>query len=529
MGKCVGLALLFIPEGNISSVVFQRVVVYGMDHAHHLLNNLVVPSVVEFVVSLPWKLLLVLFPTLPDPTSPSSLRNSRSSGKPPGGADGGSGLGSRLQHLKMPENTADGLPIDTRGGRRRASPRRGAVGTAATEKSLSPPPLPQRNLSQQTTQENKTDGIATDGDVGRNDAPIVDSTARKDPEGTLTVEMTVATPARDGAGGEARGSSSGGRSRRRSFGEIIRSTITGNSNVRLRDHLFDLSTASPAPLSQPAQVPTTTPAAVDGNGPNRGQSPVRQHARKLWDESTSDVVVTLPPVSSDNGADRQQRQPSNASGNKTPAGRSPASAETQSRHATRRRPSDFSQNRPGGSGGDAAAGGSSDGLDRGVRRRSLSGRRPSDKKTENSRNVAPGGGSNRVSASNGSIENSTVGASVGGDSPQARTKRLLEWRRRRAEQAEAQPKERPRRVSKTAVAGADSAVPGATAVGGDGSSEGSGRGSGAGKAGRGSGRRFRHVERFRSEMAKTSPGPAGDADAALPARPSRDGASGRSR
>lgn len=485
-----------------------------MDHAHHLLNNLVVPSVVEFVVSLPWKLLLVLFPTLPDPTSPSSLRNSHLSGKPPGGADGGSGLGSRLQHLKMPENTADGLPVDTRAGRRRASPRRGAVGTAVTgQQSSSPPPLPQRSPPQQATEENNTDGVATDDDVGRNGAPIVDSTARKDPEETCTVEVTVATPARDGAGGEARGSSSGGRRRRRSFGEIIRSTITGNSNVRLRDHLFDLSTASPAPLSEPAHVPTATPAAVDGNGPNRGQSPVRQHARKLWDESTSDAVVTLPPVSSDNGADRQQRRPSKASDNKTPAGRSPASAETQSRHATRRRPSEFSQSRPDGSGGDEAAGGSSDGLDRGVRRRSLSGRRPPDSKTENSRNVAAGGGSNRVSASNGSIKNSAVGSSVGGDSTKARSKRLLEWRRRRAEQAEAQPKERPRRALKTAVAGADSAVPGATAVGGDGSSEASGRGSGAGKAGRGSGRRFRHVERFRSEMAKTSPGPAGDADA----------------
>ncbi|CAN0575797.1 unnamed protein product, partial [Ectocarpus sp. 12 AP-2014] len=48
LGKCLGLGLLYLPGGNIPTVVFERVVVWGMDNAHHVLNNLVVPNVVEF-------------------------------------------------------------------------------------------------------------------------------------------------------------------------------------------------------------------------------------------------------------------------------------------------------------------------------------------------------------------------------------------------------------------------------------------------------------------------------------------------
>ncbi|CAM9572710.1 unnamed protein product [Choristocarpus tenellus] len=67
LGKCLGLGLMFLPESNIASVVFDRAVVTGMDQCHHILNHLVVPNTVEFIVSLPWRVLLLVFPMINSP------------------------------------------------------------------------------------------------------------------------------------------------------------------------------------------------------------------------------------------------------------------------------------------------------------------------------------------------------------------------------------------------------------------------------------------------------------------------------
>ncbi|CAN0529831.1 unnamed protein product, partial [Scytosiphon promiscuus] len=40
---------------------------------------------------------------------------------------------------------------------------------------------------------------------------------------------------------------------------MVRSALTGSSEIRLRDHLFDLNTASPAPPQSASREPQAAP------------------------------------------------------------------------------------------------------------------------------------------------------------------------------------------------------------------------------------------------------------------------------
>lgn len=504
LGKCFGLALLFLPDGNIPTVIFERFVVWGMDHAHDVLNNLVVPNVVQFVVFLPWRFLLVLFPTLPPPDSSYSRDSAGSAAKFRRKGNNGGRLSSRLQHLKIPKtpatDAADGEP------RRRRSPRT----RGEQERSQSPPRLAPRTpagTARGDGEKHTGSAKATGTDIsldreGRNsdlsDAPasgIPGSplVAGGDALAAVGVPCTPASGEKDSS--PERGSGRSGR--RRSIGEIVRSAITGNSKVRLRDHLFDLNTASPAPPQAETQEPK--PSQADDRSPSTG----RNEAVK----PKSDPKVDLPAILTDSPGPKSRRANTPVTNGNGATGSSEASApEPAVRPTNRRRPSEFSQNVPagaggegggGGGGGDGAGGGLGDGPSRGVRRRSGSGRRaPASEKSN--------GPATSVKGGVGSTAKSASSAPSAGDTAEMRAKRLAEWRRRRAEQAQAQQlrEVRPRR---SRIAGAD-ATPGPGSIAATSASQGSsdGRsssGGGGGRANPSASRRFRHVERFRSEMA----------------------------
>lgn len=498
LGKCFGLALLFLPEGNISSVVFQRVVVWGMDRAHHILNSLVVPNVVEFVVSLPWRVLLVLFPTLPPPASPGAGL------KPIGGEKGnGRGLASRLEHLKQ------------------NSPRRVAGGAGGQESSFTPPLQPQTSPRTPPGKEQRLavpkkldDTVVVNGGTGRVSDVSDNSTlpvAERFNDGEATKGVVVATPAIaevdgrvDATDNKPEGGGRGGGERRRSFGEILRSAFTGNSNVRLRDHLFDLNTASPAPPVPHTPDRQRTPAEA-------AASLKRQPEHERPNSRPTDV---LPAVSKDNGTRRRGQSEARAV-----EGADLSPAETKSRHATRRRPSEFSRSGSGsgaGGGGAEGRGRSGDGTGRGVRRRSVPGARRAPEDIHKPRPTTAAGSS--------TASGSKAAVGVVADS---REKRLSEWRRRRAEQVDGQQRERPRR---SRPAGADVAPGPAAAAGRHRNGAAAGAGGGGGRVS--SERRFRHVERFRSDMARAA-GSSQEVDDALRTRLSvtspKTAANGRAR
>ncbi|CAM9441884.1 unnamed protein product, partial [Ectocarpus sp. 12 AP-2014] len=367
LGKCLGLGLLYLPGGNIPTVVFERVVVWGMDNAHHVLNNLVVPNVVEFAVSLPWRVLLVLFPTMPAPSSGSGSgaakkkKAGRGAGLRKKQAVTGGGLTSQLQHLNAP----------TKKRAAESTPKRAASAGAPSIQHQTPP-LPARGSPSKTTPVVARNGVANASSDSKHGgggasalvAELLDADGGTGVASRADGAAAIATPVPFGddiatspeSGGSERRSGGGGRpSRRRSFGEIIRSAVTGNSEVRLRDHLFDFSTASPAP-------------PVPSGGGGGVTKPAMRAASKepvVPKEASSSASTTLPAVVNGNGKRRGREKVA-----------VDAVIPARSRHTTRRRPSEFSDPVAdgGGGGGDEAGGGrSSDGSGRvgreGVRRR----------------------------------------------------------------------------------------------------------------------------------------------------------------
>lgn len=474
LGKCLVLALLFIPEGNISTVVFEKVVVLGMDNAHHVLNNLVVPNVVQFVVSLPWRLLMVLFPTHPSPSAGVNLSAPINSGR-----GKRKGLASRLQHLKKPmTTTTEGYGS---GDAQNMNLNQQTAAAVTREKSLSPPPLPHR-ISAQTSPPVKPKGgdsprtrsaafASKNSKAGSNGSLSESSHAAvvKGPLSEVEAEaIAVATQGSEETAGDAGVEDSPGKNssplRRRSFGDVIRSALTGNSEVRVRDHLFDLNVASPAPppIAEPPKLdPLPTVAA--------GSSKSRQ------ERTNSNGKVALPALSS--REDDMKRRGSREAGGLAESAAS-ADPRARSKYATRRRPSDFSHKVPAGGGcsGDEAGGGLNDVSGMRVRRRSgSSGRKPVNTTSSRSTNAL-----NRTA--------NTRSTPPVVDTSASRAKRLEEWRKKRAKQTLSQHREEPRR---SRVASADLGSGSLASVAGAGNANTSS-----------SSKRFRHVERFRSEMAR---------------------------
>lgn len=613
LGKCLGLGLLYLPGGNIPTVVFERFVVLGMDNAHHVLNSLVVPNVVEFAVSLPWRVLLVLFPSMPPPPcsgdgggtdSATKAGKKNMGGLGTGGArrKGRGALGSQLQHLNTPtkrhtKTTSSagqgGVSTERSGGK----PGAAAVGEQG---SRPPPPLPARSPSQPPTSTTAAAVVVGGGGGGlgvwgaaseSNASALVDQLLRADnndvrADAAAQGAGAISTPVRgegvvgadggEGAspeGGLSAGSSGGPR-RRRSFGEILRSAVTGNSKVRVRDHLFDLTTASPSPPMPdgsrsrgaapelPSRSPSRSPSSarpeptVGGSGGTRGSNR-RQEKAAPRKASAS----TLPAVSGGYGSRDRRR------GNKKEEeveeehdmpGFSSLSAPPppRSNGLTRRRPSEFGSGGGdgGGDGDEAGGGGSSDASSRTGRGRreagggtaaaAAAGRR-STEKTASSSSVSSNGGSStglsaafsRTSAARSTTASTrTTGSrsAAAGDAGDAgtaaaiadsRAKRLAEWRKKRADKSRHEPAEKLRGTGnvngdsggvneKTAVA-ARGGGHGTTRGGENGSIRGGvvTRSSASARADNGASpptksRRFRHVERFRSEMARTVPGAA---------------------
>lgn len=573
LGKCAGLALLFLPGGNIPSVVFERVVVWGMDNAHDTLNNLVVPNVVQFAVSLPWRMLLVLFPAIPPPAS------GRAGLHPKKGVTGkGNGLAHRLQHLQVPTSPTSPGANFSGDGRRRNSPHRAGAAVATAEvaplqvkrvSSLSPPPLPPRtpvttprgkevNLTGQASAAVSIGADEAGGlreDHATNNTPDV---ARHLTERDASQDGLARTPsARDEGRGGANSTEGspedrrGSVSRRKSFGEMVRSALTGNSEIRLRDHLFDLNTASPAPPQSASREPQPDPpAATTAAAASSKPRHERGRAKQQASDATAAAAAALPPISdsSDSGKRRARREVGAV--DESPAVSSTA---TRARHATRQRLSEFSElsftsdRSGGGDGGGGGSSGSGDGSGggarggsiagvgggeigggpaedsgRGLRRRNPPGRRSQEK----NKNPYTSAGSTAPTLTGGRSANTSVPAD-------SRAQRLVEWRKRRAEQASAQQKDKSR--TSRMAANTDSAAPGsnpspgsaAAAAGANGTTPGgpTGRRPNAAPS-----RRFRHVERFRSEMASNAGGsPPKEADDAASHAPSPKSASvGRS-
>ncbi|CAM9664656.1 unnamed protein product [Ectocarpus fasciculatus] len=563
LGKCLGLGLLYLPGGNIPTVVFERVVVWGMDNAHHVLNNLVVPNVVEFAVSLPWRVLLVLFPTMPAPSSRSGSGSSSSSSssaamktKKAGRGAGlrkkqaatAGGLTSQLQHLNTPtKKRAESTPKADRG----------AAVTGAPSIQQQTPPLPVRSSPSKTTPVVARNGAGAsalvadllDADDGVGAASRADGAAVATP---VPVDDDSATSPESGG---KRSGGGGGRcrpSRRRSFGEIIRSAVTGDSEVRLRDHLFDFSTASPAPPlpggggGGTATKPATRAARKGPVVPNKASSPASSTA--------------LPAVVNGNGKRRGKEKVV-----------ADAAVPARPRHTTRRRPSEFSDPVAGGGGGgdEAGGGGSSDGSSRvggreGVRRRSggagagvgagagATGRgtlrekkNGSSSSSSSSSFSAPGGsgsssatrsartaadrrggaatagvtrGGARSTSTRAGVDTTASSSAAAAAIADSRAKRLEEWRKRRADRAREEQAEKNRRSNHNFDGGGGEGYATTRGVGdgsaGGGDEEESVRGAGGGGArtranasALAPSRRFRHVERFRSEMARNGLGP----------------------
>lgn len=550
-----------------------------MDHAHHILTNRVIPNVVEFVASLPWRLLMVVFPTLsPSPASHARVSAKKGEGKGKGGA-----LAARLERLrKLPtgnkggsaHQSLNGSQERSSGDPRARSSRLGAGKTPAparlppsrlpTEISLSAEPSREEqelevNSKRSSSSPRQVLAPEDNGEVDPNSMSTTPSSA-KDRE-------VDTTPPRNGDGGRSPRDSedSPGNDpendsvpRRRSFGQMVRSAITGDFNVRVRDHLFDLKTASPSPpvaLDTSTVAPTTTtPITTPGHARQSSPIVLDNHDNIINGDNNSSTLKTLekkkttpdsaaaarPGVADETITPPQgNKTHSKGSSSRSSSGSSTAPA-ARSKSSTRRRPSEFSP--AGAGGGDAAAGGvgrelagdkSSRGL---VRRRNGTGRRattrPSDSSTPTTASVrgttARGMSISSASGLGGGLAGAaaaTATASGHASSAESRASRLAEWRRKRAEQlAVGQQQERAKTgrtsVGQAGVASSAASVRSAQRVGGQGDL---GRGGGgedstrpAAKLAGAGGRRFRHVERFRTEVggvpASTSAGGLGAED-----------------
>jgi hypothetical protein len=64
LGKCALLVLLIAPDLHVAPAVFHRAVIPGIEALHHAVNHIVIPNAVDFIVGLPWRLLVVIFPAI---------------------------------------------------------------------------------------------------------------------------------------------------------------------------------------------------------------------------------------------------------------------------------------------------------------------------------------------------------------------------------------------------------------------------------------------------------------------------------
>eukprot|EP00904_Undaria_pinnatifida_P012414 jgi/Undpi1/8302/HiC_scaffold_25.g10771.m1 len=463
LSKCVGLALLLIPGGNFPSVVFENVVVWGMDNAHDVLNTLVVPNVIEFAVSLPWRVLLVLFPAMPPPPFRGAGLQAKK-----GVTGRGKGLAHRLQHLKVPTSPGSLMsPGVAATGRRDPPHRTGAtaevtpLGVGKRVRSKSPPPLPPRTPVK-TPEKNQgnlnlTGPAGAAGNIGGDEARDIrgDRAANTTPEVSVHLFEGAASPGFVAATSPLRNEAAGtedsspevgtrGSSRRKSFGEMVRSALTGNSKVRLRDHLFDLNTASPAPPlpTTPRETPQPDPPSPTATAAAAAISNPREEREREKQQRASDAAAAALPAIFDSGgsSERRARREVDAA----PEGPVMSSIAARSRSS---------------------------------------------------------------SATNGASANTTAVAAA-----DSRAQRLAEWRKRRADQASAQHKDRSRKsriATTTDSAAAAVAAPGpgpnpslGPAV--NGAAAAAPSGPGARRPNAVPSRRFRHVERFRSEMANNA-------------------------
>lgn len=443
LGKCCGLALLLIPETNISSVLFERVVVWGMDNAHHFLSNLVVPNIVEFAVFLPWRLLHVVFPNT-HTTSPYSAAGGDNRVD---GNSNGSGLAARLQHLQVPKRGA----VD-RGDFSRSSESESTSTQSHGERRLgsgsrSPPPLPPRE-PQASLNGAAAGGVAS---VGGESPPRLKSP----------------WPLSEGGFFGHRGS----------LGEMVRATLTGDSKTRLRDHLFDLH--SPAP---------PTPCESGATDKRSGAA----KSRFTYDHGEGNLSSSAMSIDESKAKQKAKKKPAKKEvlGSVKRSGEASAQKEG-TRILTRRRPSGLTRNvSERGGGGDEAAG-RGDGV---VRRRNRLGRRGMSADEINTSVDALNSVSSMSASPSTRGENS---GSLSRETSDTRAKRLEEWRKRRSKHIEAQAASLRRRGKRGAGVNA-APGPATTFATQPGSSVGEER------ANQTPSRRFKHVERFRSDVGKTA-------------------------
>ena len=74
LGKCTLLLLLLAPDLQIAAAVFQRAVIPGIQTLHHSINHIVMPNLIEIVATLPWRLLLVIFPAAASEESAAEIQ-----------------------------------------------------------------------------------------------------------------------------------------------------------------------------------------------------------------------------------------------------------------------------------------------------------------------------------------------------------------------------------------------------------------------------------------------------------------------
>lgn len=454
LGKCCGLALLLVPETNISSVLFERVVVWGMDNAHHFLGNLVVPNIVEFAVFLPWRLLHVVFPNTQTtfPYSAAGGDNGVDENSGSSGNSNGAGLAARLQHLQVPKRGAvdgddfgkypqssesEGTPKQSHGERRLRSGSR------------SPPPLPPREP--QASLNDAAAGVVAS--VG----------------GELPPRLKSPWSLGEGRIFGHRGS----------LGEMVRATLTGDSKTRLRDHLFDLHSPAPPTPCEFSATDRRSSAAESRFTYDLGEGNLSSSAMSIDDREVKQKAKKKPAKKEVLGSVKRSGEAS--------------VLKEGTRILTRRRPSELTQNvseRVGTGGGDEAAG-RGDGV---VRRRNRLGRRGMSADEINTNVNALN------SVSSMSASPSTRGANSGSlsrETSDTRAKRLEEWRKRRSKHIEAQAASLRRRGKKGTGA---NAAPGPVTT----FATQPGSSTGGERANQTPSRRFRHVERFRSDVGKTA-------------------------
>ncbi|CAM9732750.1 unnamed protein product, partial [Chrysoparadoxa australica] len=268
LAKCTLVVLLLLPESSIATLVFHNAVVPGMTVAHHALNHVVLPHAIDFLVALPWHLLVLVFPAIESgkdeetkeprslsPHSPCQVSRQVANAKKMKYAT--------LQHLSIPppEWAASEAAHVTE------------VASAATDVGVALALA--RNRSNDTgdlgtlqapSTPNHGPGVATPSDVltSHGDSP----SSQTGLTGSPLLDNVPST------GAEGRGS----------IAQFIRQTVTGDPNIRVRDHLFDLRCSAPPPPEALAAIEgrgrRSSTASCQGQLPTPNCSPSPSKASK---------------------------------------------------------------------------------------------------------------------------------------------------------------------------------------------------------------------------------------------------------